>query len=184
MLEETAPPNEAPTDLPSTESGSMYVRVFKKVLPLLPIVAGTMIADQFSTNLLIPIKVQFFAPADVYAASGGCSASAVASLPAACIDAQNKAEVVTASLNGAQTLIGLCILPLLGRYSDAYGRRPLLIWSSLVSLLSIFVLWMTQAVGLSLYAYFASEFLARFQVFTIIFLAYVSIPSRQSDFNH
>jgi DHA1 family tetracycline resistance protein-like MFS transporter len=106
-------------------------------------------------------------------ATNGCNGrtSPIQPLPQACIDAQNTNERTSGILTASSAVTQFFLLPVLGKASDAYGRRPLAIFSSAVLVIDAGTLLFTQLTGASLYIYFAAEFIGGFAAFNVVFLS-------------
>jgi MFS family permease len=169
-----APSSSADSGANATKTGlAVYWSVVKKVMLLLPFCLALAIAGGFVGPLQNGIRIKFYAPTDVYNATDGCNGrtSPIQPLPQACIDAQNTNERTSGILTAAGAVTQFFLLPVLGKASDAYGRRPLAIFSCVCMLIDSGTLLFTQLTGASLYIYFAAEFIGGFAAFNVVFLS-------------
>ena len=169
-----APSSSADSGANATKTGlAVYWSVVKKVMLLLPFCLAIAVAGNFANPLQNGIRIKFYAPADVYNATNGCNGhtSPIQPLPQACLDAQNTNERVSGILTATGAVTQFFLLPVLGKASDAYGRRPLAIFSAAVLVIDVGTLLFTQLTGASLYLYFAAEFIGGFAAFNVVFLS-------------
>lgn len=116
-------------------------------------------------------QIRFFCPADVWNATNGCSTK---ELPTACTDAQNSAESTAGLLGTAVAIVLFFAFPIIGRLSDAFGRRPLFIFSISVYLLNSTSAWLYEAYGVSLLWNYVCAFVASFSALNVALLSFLA----------
>ena len=137
-----------------------------------------MLAISFGTapaNLVEPhLAVEFFTPHDVYVNTSKCAT--IEGVPAnpVCVASQNDYETVQAVVGGVSGVLQLWVAPILGKLSDAHGRRPLFIAVAVLPTVTMASLFVVQVAGMSIWVYFAIFFVNQFNPINIVLLSFVA----------
>ena len=146
----------------------------RQVAILIPL----MLAISFGTspsNLVEPhIAVEFFTPPDVYANTSGCVTIEHVDPNPVCVTSQNDYETVQSVVGGVSGLLQLWVSPIIGKLSDAHGRRPLFIAVAVLPTLTMISLLLVQVIGMSMWVYFAVFFINAFSPINIVLLSFVA----------
>lgn len=91
-----------------------------------------------------------------------------------CKKANSAAAFASGVTTGVSALLTFAGSPIMGRISDSYGRKPLMIVSQILSLLPPFCLYLYSAYNISLYYYFITKSFSSVLDTTNLTLSYVA----------
>jgi DHA1 family tetracycline resistance protein-like MFS transporter len=127
------------------------------------------------------IAIEFFTPPDIYANTSHCAHIEGVTPNPVCVTAQNDLETVQSVIGGVSGLLQLWVSPILGKLSDAHGRRPLFIAVAVLPTITMATLLLVKISGMSMWIYFSVSFVTGFSPISIVLLSFVADVTTQDE---
>ncbi len=171
-------------DAPAAPAAGLAVPLLNRRLVLL---MPFLLLGSFSYPLITPsltiVQQQWW----VGTISPGITCGDVPTDVTACKDALSKSALAHSITTSVSALISFFLSPLVGRLSDSYGRKPLIIVSTIMRILQPISLVLNDQLGLSFYFYYIASVLLAQGPGMIVVMAFIadvsSVEHRAASFS-